>query len=243
MSAPECINPGCKVVRLRHPVRTHPKTVPAIEIDLRWVCISCPGFPGHRGVRIHEDDLARLDVASRLGQTGTMEKFRLLPFPSIATLVGVAPIGTTPEKRIDSALRPAQLRPRLYNLLNFGSRRGWRRNYPHAVRCTAICHPVIIHTGLVDKICDVKPDESHYRFIGYLFQAIPNAVEGWLFDDGSGHPTYHLFALLQTNGTTHTMMIVVDAESHIVDTAYIIKENQENRYRRGQLLFATWGMP
>lgn len=243
MSAPTCVTAECVVIRMPHPVRHHPRTAPAKQIDFQWVCITCMGFPGHRAIRMHDDDLTRFQVPSLVGQEGGMRAFGLPTFSDISAYAGVTPIVTDPAKRIDSALRPDQLQARLTNLLNFGRRREpYRRFYPHAVPCPSIGHPAIVHIGLVDKITMAKPDEHHYRFAGYIFDAISQAIEGWLCGEGTGHPTYHLFAMLRTADNIHTMMVVVDAESHIVDTAYIIDNTQEDKYRVGRLVFLTWGL-
>jgi len=123
---------------------------------------------------------------------------------------------------------------RLRHVLKFG-REGW----PKAIICPGITHPIIFHPGLLYKFTERK-DPDHVRFAYYGPAVIKQPVEVWKLRD-EGRWKYHILGTLSVGNTLHHMIVVVEADSHICDTAYVVARPERiETYRYGDLVLASW---
>jgi len=242
-AAGPCRYPSCTVVTLSQPLRPHPRTLPArnLNIDLKVVCLDCAVFPGFPAIQLHDDDRAMIQSAKAVGTDGSMGAFSFPSFEKIAKLDSAHAIVTDKRGRIDEApsVNEAYLEGRLRSALRFTASRGYRMDYPRDVNCPGIAHPLIVHAGLIRKILDNRRDPNHFRYAGYIYDVIEHPIETWLYSE-PGRQTFRVFGLLRTGDRVDSMMVIAEATSHICDTAYVIRATQEQTYRSGRLVQASW---
>lgn len=210
--------------------------------------MDCFSFPGITGIYIHPTDVARLHAAQKINGHGGASYLR---FPTLAELFkddALPVIVTRPFQRIDndpSKVDNRYLEGLLRNRLRFSrEKRSWRYNYPHAYLCPQLDHPVIVHSGLVDKILEKRCDSDHVRFAGYVGDAIQNPSEVYT-DTDEGRPVFRLIAALSVGGRPAFMHLVVDRESHILDTAYVPHNGGRpwiEGYRKDTPTYLAWAI-
>jgi hypothetical protein len=220
-------------------LRFHPRTTPRDGIRIEEVCIRCGHLPSLVGLILHEEDCLRITAPTKLSLPGSA---RELGFPALSALASLAPetvIQTSADRRIDAKLET--LNNRYLNGLLRKTMSFSRGSWPKSIDCPIIGHPIILHPGLTEKFA-AKHDVDHVRFAGYVSAVIRHPIEVWTNHDARGN-YYHILGCLEAARKNYFMNVVVEADSHICDTAYVVDRNGRiENYRGNTPLLLAWGL-
>lgn len=221
------------VTDVRFAYRREPRDISQVKT----FCLGCNTIVGLPGVRFDTLTEARITAADYLNRERTnAQAFHLPPLTELAKSLPFLTIRTQHDRRIENPIKDFNLRQkRLVHLLSL-RRPLWPRPIYDVPK---IAHPVILHAGLSEKFA-FKNDDAHLRFVGYIIPILKAPSEVWY--DFDNRNIYRILGSLSTDGKDEQFMqIVVEADSHIVDTAYVVDKPQAiETYRSGTPLYFAW---
>jgi hypothetical protein len=213
------------------------------------LCLSCGALDGRTNIAKFNDHTiakVRLHHLVAIASSGTAVTLGLPPLGAIVQHMPAAlTIATELDKRIEDDLeavkRTPQLRLELQNRLI--ERFAVRDLRPRPILTPYLGHPAILHAGLAVKFTtDEDLDTGHIRFASYIPAVLRQPLEVWLGVDGAQpRDVFRVIGALSVGTTIHYMHAVVEADSHIITTAYVVDPSRHiESYRRGVPLKATW---
>jgi hypothetical protein len=198
------------------------------------LCLTCGALNGRSNVAAFDEHTiakVRLQHLVAITSNGSAE---VLGLPTLAAIASRMPaalaIPTTLDKRIeddfDAVRKTPQLRIELRNRLI--ARLAVRDLRPRAISTPYLGHPIILHAGLAVKFTrDEDLDSGHIRFAGYIPTVLRNPLEAWLDVDGTPQrKVFRVVGALRVGASTYFMHVLVEADSHIITTAYVVDRSR-----------------
>lgn len=214
----------------------------------RTACVACGAIDGGRYVRFDEHTAFKMRamlVASQ-AQKGSADKLHLPHLSVIAPRAKIFVLATDAEGRIEVDLDAVRANQKLRDELRqrLEKKMAVKLAYPRAVKqAFGLGHPAILHIGLTYKFVDDQHlDASHVRFAPYIPHVLRNPIEVWRDSDGDPpREVFRVIGALAVAKEIHFMQIIVEGDSHIVTTAYVMDyPNRIEQYRQSVPAALRW---
>ncbi len=211
-------------------------------------CSVCGLVPGGR-VRLDTFTIAKLRgrVALSDAAGGGATKLGLLPLEKIVKSAREAIVPTDADGRIEPDLSVVRINPVLREDLRrrLAEKMAVRLEKPRAVDAYGLSHKAILHIGLSYKFVDDEHlDRAHVRYARYVVPGLKAACEVWLdadkYDARGVRRVYRVIAALAGPSRVEFMQVVVEEDSHIVRTAYVMSPQQVEATRAGVPIALRW---